>query len=287
MVKLTKDDITTKEVLDWKGLHVFHFPFSSCSQKLRIFLNLKGLAWESHPIDLMHNENLTPWFLGINPRGLVPVLIDDGQVHIESNDIIEYLEEKYPEPRLIPEQGAADARALLALEDGMHLDLRALSFRFVFNPPTPPKSAKDLATFASSGSGTVGGKKDGRRDIEIGFWEAYAKHGITDEAARTSAGNFRKAFGDIDARLARTPYVLGDRMSVADIAWFIYVNRLEHAAYPFARLHPHVWAWYGKLLAHPGFAREVALPPPVAEAFAATRAQHAAQGKSLETVAGF
>lgn len=93
MVKLADSDITTREVLDWKGLHVFHFPFSSCSQKLRIFLSLKGAEWESHPIDLMTNENLSEWFLGINPRGLVPVLVHDGAVHIESNDILTYLEE--------------------------------------------------------------------------------------------------------------------------------------------------------------------------------------------------
>ncbi len=286
MVKLIKDDIKTTEILAWKGLHVFHFPFSSCSQKLRIFLNLKGAKWESHPVDLMHNENLTPWYLGINPRGLVPVLVDNGDVHIESNDIIEYLEQKIPEPKLLPEQVASDARALLTLENDMHLDLRALSFRFVFNPPGPPKSPQDLETFASSGSGTVGGKKDGRRDVEIGFWETYAKEGISDAVAKKAAGNFRKAFGDIDGRLAKSTYVLGDQLSVADIAWFIYVNRLEHAGYPFERLHPNLWKWYGKLLARPEFAREVDLPPPVAEAFAATRADHAAHGKSLEAVAG-
>lgn len=287
MVKLIREDITTKEVLDWKGLHVFHFPFSSCSQKLRIFLNLKGVAWESHPVDLMKNENLTPWYLGINPRGLVPVLVDDGEVHIESNDIIAYLEQKYPEPQLLPANVADDARRLLKLEDDMHLDLRALSFRFVFNPPGPPKSPDDLKTFASNGSGMVGGKPDGRRAVEIGFWETYAKEGITDAVAKGAAENFRKAFGDLDARLAKAPYALGNALTVADIAWFIYVNRLEHAGYPFEQLHPNVWAWYGKLLARPEFASEVALPPPVADAFAATRTQHAAEGKSLAAVAGW
>jgi len=58
--------------------HVLHYSGSSCSQKLRIFLNLKGIPWESHPIDLPSNENFRPWFLGINPRGLVPVLVHDG-----------------------------------------------------------------------------------------------------------------------------------------------------------------------------------------------------------------
>jgi Glutathione S-transferase, N-terminal domain len=105
MVQLVDSDIKTREVLDWKGVHVLHFMGSSCSQKLRIFLNLKGIKWESHLVDLFTNENFLPWFLGINPRGLVPVLVHDGAVHIESNDIIQYLEQKFPTPKLIPATG--------------------------------------------------------------------------------------------------------------------------------------------------------------------------------------
>ena len=97
MVQLVDSDIKTREVLDWKGVHVLHFIGSSCSQKLRIFLNLKGIPWESHLVDLHANENFRPWFLGINPRGLVPVLVHDGAVHIESNDIIQYLEKTFPD----------------------------------------------------------------------------------------------------------------------------------------------------------------------------------------------
>ena len=134
MVQLVDGDIKTREVLDWKGVHVLHFMGSSCSQKLRIFLNLKGIKWESHLVDLFHNENFQPWFLGINPRGLVPVLVHDGAVHIESNDIIQYLEQKFPTPKLIPAGHENEIAALLRHEDDLHLDLRTLSFRFVFNP---------------------------------------------------------------------------------------------------------------------------------------------------------
>src|SRR5580698_10452182 len=102
MVQLVDSDIKTREVLGWKGVHVLHFMGSSCSQKLRVFLNLKGIEWQSHPVDLPHYENMQPWFLGINPRGLVPVLVHDGAVHIESNDIIQYLEQKFPTPGPFP-----------------------------------------------------------------------------------------------------------------------------------------------------------------------------------------
>jgi glutathione S-transferase len=286
MVKLANEDIKTREVLDWKGLHVFHFPFSSCSQKLRIFLALKGVEWESHLIDLMGNENLQEFFLGINPRGLLPVVVHDGDVHIESNDILTYLESVYPEPRLIPEGYENEVAELLKHEDELHLDLRALSFRFVFNPPHAPKSADDLKVYANTGSGTVQGEKDGRVGVEIDFWENIAEHGITDEVAQAAAAKFRKVFGELDGRLDGQDYVLGDTLSVLDIAWFIYANRLTLAGYPIAKLHPHMGAWYARMEAMPEIEKEITLPPPVKEKFDATRAQHVAEGVNLEAVAG-
>ncbi len=286
MVKLVDEDIKTREVLDWKGLHVCHMALSSCSQKLRIFLALKGLKWESHEVNLMANENLSEWFLGINPRGLVPVLVDDGDVHIESNDIIAYLEGKYPEPKLIPAGLEEQIDTLLKHENDLHLDLRALSFRFVFNPPEEPKSAEELQLYASTGSGTVNGERDARKDIEIGFWKTFATEGITDEVARAAAEKFRATFTELDERLAGNPYLLGDALSVLDIAWFIYANRLILAGYPLARLHPRLGTWYEKLYAQPEFADEIALPPEVAAHFEAGHKRDVEQGRTLELVAG-
>ena len=88
MVKLLDSDIATREVLEWQGLHLFHCQISSCSQKLRIFLALKGIDWESHPVELRTGENFQPYFLGINPRGLLPVLVLNGAVHIESTILL-------------------------------------------------------------------------------------------------------------------------------------------------------------------------------------------------------
>ena len=286
MVQLVDSDIKTREVLGWKGVHVLHHPMSSCSQKLRIFLNLKRIQWASHVVDLFTNQNFGEWFLGINPRGLVPVLVHDGAVHIESNDIIVYLEKTFPSPRLIPVGLEDDIAKLLKHEDDLHLDLRTLSFRFVFAPPGPPKPEQALKSYATGGLGTVQGKRDRDKAQQIEFWERIAKDGITDAAARASATKFRAAFADLDARLAHNPYLLGDELTVLDIAWFIYANRLSLAAYPIARLHPRVESWFEGLRARPEFAKEIALPPSIEERFDTTRRSHAKAGTSLETVAG-
>jgi glutathione S-transferase len=285
MVQLADGDIKTREVLGWKGVHVLHFMGSSCSQKLRIFLNLKGIPWQSHPIDLPAYENMQPWFLGINPRGLVPVLVHDGAVHIESNDIIQYLERIFPAPRLIPAGHENEVAALLRHEDDLHLDLRTLSFRFVFAPPGPPKSKAALESYIANGSGTVQGASDHEKQIQIEFWQRAAKEGFTDERARASALKFRAEFDALERKLAQQPYLMGDDLSVLDIAWLIYEHRLSLAGYPFARLHPRVHAWAEKLRGKPEFAKEVAQLRHSPDQLDTVR--RAQTGKTLEMVAGF
>ena len=287
MVQLVDSDIRTREVLGWKGVHVLHFMGSSCSQKLRIFLNLKDIKWESHLVDLHANENFSPWFLGINPRGLVPVLVHDGAVHIESNDIIQYLEKTFPTPKLIPAGHENEVAELLKHEDALHLDLRTLSFRFVFAPPGPPKPAEALKSYTANGSGTVRGTKDRDKEIQIEFWERAAQEGFTDESVRASALKFRAEFDALDRRLGQQPYLMGDSLTVLDIAWFIYAHRLSLAGYPLARLHPHVNAWVHKLRARPEFSKEIVMPSESMARLEATRRAQTQTGKTLEIVAGF
>jgi glutathione S-transferase len=228
---------------------------------------------------------MQPWFLGINPRGLVPVLVHDGAVHIESNDIIQYLERTFPEPKLIPAGHENEVAALLKHEDDLHLDLRTLSFRFVFAPPGPPKPAAALESYRANGSGTVGGLNDREKQVQIEFWQRAAAEGFPDARARASAQKFRAEFDALDKTLARQPYLMGKELGVLDIAWFIYAHRLSLAGYPFERLHPHVHAWAEKLRARPEFAKEIGQLRHSPEQLEAVR--HAQAGKTLDVVAGF
>ena len=91
---------TNKSVESLEGLHLYHGGISNCSMRVRMTLIEKGLEWESHHLDLKKKENITDDYFGINPNGLVPTLVDNGVVHIESNDIIDYLDETYATPSL-------------------------------------------------------------------------------------------------------------------------------------------------------------------------------------------
>lgn len=285
MVKLAPSQIKTKEVLDWKGLHLLHAGMSSCSQKTRIFLNLKGLEWEGHYIDLHNNANHQPWFLGINPRGLVPVLVHNGDVHIESNDILLYAETLKAEPALLPDRAKAELEYLLGLEDDLHMDLRALTFRYVI--PTHGPHMKDPE--ALEGYKTASVRADGSispdNQAQIDFWEQANRNGITDAQVKTATTNFHKAFSHIDAMLMGSEFILGDRLTGVDIAWFIYCNRLRLAGYPLS-VHTNLVAWFDRLNSMDAFAKEIALPPEFEVAMKDNQAKLSATGDSLSKITG-
>jgi len=285
MVQLIDTDIKTKEVLDWDGIHLVHFAGSSCSQKTRIFLNLKGIKWQSHPLNLARQENYQPWFLGINPRGLVPVLVHDGVVHIESNDILEYLDAQFEEPRLIPEAHRVDIVESLAEEDALHMDLRALTMRFVVPKFLAQKKPRTLAGYQGD-SGTIEGKKDAHKEVEVEFWQQYNRMGVTDEQAQTAAVNFQQIYARLESRLESQTYLCGAQLTLLDIAWFIYTHRLTAAGYPFSRLHPKVDAWYMGLLARPQFCQEVESPAPLAMITRVLQAVQSVRRTTLVDLAG-
>jgi len=85
---------------------------SSASYRVRIALNLKGLAYERREVKLLENQQRSPENLARNPQGLVPTLEADGLVLTQSLAIIDWLDARHPEPRLIPVDPAARAHAL-------------------------------------------------------------------------------------------------------------------------------------------------------------------------------
>jgi len=90
-------------------MKLYSFFRSGTSHRLRIALNLKGIATDYAAIDLRVDEQQKEAFKAINPQGLVPALDTGEQVLIQSPAIIEWLEEKHPTPALLPV--GADARA--------------------------------------------------------------------------------------------------------------------------------------------------------------------------------
>lgn len=98
-------------------MKLYNFFRSGTSHRLRIALNLKGVSTEYIAVDLRADEHLQAAFKAINPQGFVPALVHDDQVLIQSPAIIEWLEERYPTPALLPvkSEDRARVRALAAI----------------------------------------------------------------------------------------------------------------------------------------------------------------------------
>ena len=98
-------------------MQLYSFFRSGTSHRLRIALNLKGLATEYVAVDLRTEAHQSADYKALNPQGLVPTLVKDGQVMTQSPAIIEWLEETHPTPALLPTtpDDRARVRALAAM----------------------------------------------------------------------------------------------------------------------------------------------------------------------------
>ena len=172
----------------------------------------KGLQWTSHHLDLRKKETVTPEYFGIHPKGLVPTLVHDGIVHIESNEIIEYLDETFPDPPLQPRapDKRQEMREWLRTATNIHVPaVKTLIYTRKIGKVLHKDRADDEKYRAL------------QRDPELLAFHSRATTGIglpqedVDKAEETLFRLFDKA----DVALSRHRWLVGDRFSLADIAW--------------------------------------------------------------------
>ena len=98
-------------------MKLYNYKYSSASCRVRIALNLKGIRYDSISIDVDSDAHKTPEFRLLNPQSRVPALEINGNILTQSSAIIEYLEERFPDPPLLPPDHIrrAQVRAFAAL----------------------------------------------------------------------------------------------------------------------------------------------------------------------------
>jgi maleylacetoacetate isomerase len=99
---------------------------SSAAYRVRIALNLKSLPYEYLPVHLVKGEQRDERYRALNPQALVPMLVDDAETITQSMAIIEYLDEKVPEPPLLPATPEARAR-VRAISQAIACDIHPLN----------------------------------------------------------------------------------------------------------------------------------------------------------------
>lgn len=230
-------------------LTLYKFGNSICTQKVTITLAEKRARYETIHVDLFKNEQYAPAYLAINPKGVVPSLLDDGKVVIESTLICEYLDETIPAPPLSPGEPHARAKMRLwskAVDEGLFEATRELSFSAMFrermrgmteeqrqvrfrNVGDPVKRARFLSCYAD------------------GVESPYVAEGIA---------AYEKAFAKMEEDLADgRPWLMGDTLTLADIALMPFVARLDYLTLlpVWTADRPHVQAWWQRAQARPTF----------------------------------
>lgn len=223
---------------------LYHSPASTCSQKVRFVLAEKGLEWESKVLNLRKGDQFDPEYLKINPKGVVPVLIDGDQTLTESAIICEYLNDKFPDPPLMPSDPLSRARVRLwmqPVDDYLHLDTSTLSYAIVFRDELR-EAHKDDEEGIKRQLSTI---PDARRRAVL---FDIVENGIHCEVFDNAFDRYCKFIDRMGAALADTRFLVEDRLSLADIICLPYIGRLRHLGLGGVwERYPGIVAWYQRM----------------------------------------
>lgn len=194
-------------------------------RRVRMFLAEKGIAIERNEINIQTGENLQPAYLAINPRGVVPTLVlHDGSILDESIAICRYFEALQPEPNLF----GRTPLELAQIESWQ----RRMEFEGMFNIAAAFRNTQPaFADRASPGAGPATAQIPAL--VERG--QMMSRHWLD----------------GLERRLAQSPFVAGDRFTVADITAFICVDFAKWIGLRAGDAHPALQAWHAGIRGRP------------------------------------
>jgi glutathione S-transferase len=232
-------------------LILYHHGSSACAAKVRFALAEKGLVWESRYVDIMRGEQFAADYVALNPKAVVPTLIDGDAVITESTVICEYLDDKFPEPPLMPPDALARARARVwtkAVDEELHPACSAVTYIVSHRHTILRNGAGSYEEFLAAGS------SEGRAARER-KWQ-WVQQGIKAPGAQAQIEVYLGYLNKMEQNLKHSDWLVGDSFSMADVAMAPYVNRLAVLAmdslWRDGRL-PAVDDWFARVKARPAF----------------------------------
>ncbi len=230
-------------------LELYNFQQSTCSQKVRFVLAEKDLEWVDKRLDSRRGEQLKPDYLALNPNGLVPTLVHDGAVILDSSVIMEYLDEIFPELSMVPADPVARAHMRKWL-------------RYMEEVPTPavryPSFQKFLIrSFAHLDDEAMEAQAK-RRPLRTDFYRRMGTDGFSDAEMQTALDNLQQSVDRFDAGLEAHggPWIMGEQLTIADACYLPTIDRMDDLglATQWAE-RPHMAAWYERIKARPTYAQ--------------------------------
>jgi glutathione S-transferase len=236
-------------------LELYHNNLSVCAQKVRIVLAEKNVAWTSRHVSLVRGEQLTPEFKRLNPRGVVPVLVHDGSVIVESSVICAYLDDVFPDPPLTPSN--AVERATMRLwcklpDDILHTACGPVSFAISFGRQLEKQVGAGLEERLMKMPDPA------RRERQ----RALIEKGIETPFFRDHIKVFEKTAAEMEAQLAKTAWLASDAYTLADAEIAPYIERADRLGLAgLWESRPRLADWFARLKARPSFKGIADYPP--------------------------
>lgn len=200
-------------------LTLYHGETSVCSVKVRVGLAEKGLDWDSQMLNLKKGDQHQKDYLALNPNGVVPTLVDDGFIVMESSAILEYVDELSDQNKLMPsdKKGRAISKMWLIRSLDIHAAINTMTFSTVGRIGILKKSPEDIAASIAKMPSPFAAKK--RRDL--------VDHGLNSDYLIDAFHTLKRTFIDMNTALEQNQWIAGASYSTADITLIAYIDRLE------------------------------------------------------------
>lgn len=229
-------------------LDLYHNHISVCAQRVRLVLAEKEREVTLHPMNLRTGDQFDPEYLKLNPNGVVPTLVHDGRVVIDSAVIAEYLDDAFPAPPLKPDDlvHRADMRRFCMLPDtGLHAACATLSFSIAFRHQLLHYTKEERDAHIAMTPDTA---RQQRKRLAL-------EHGVDGPAVPGAVAYYDRLLDRMQAALEKHDWLADDAYSLADIAMTPYVVRLEHLNMTaMIAQRPKVAAWLAAVQARPNYA---------------------------------
>lgn len=233
-------------------LYLYHGTTSVCSVKVRIALAEKGLGFEGEVLNLQRGDQHRPDYAKLNPNEVVPTLVHDGKVIIESTLIIEYLDEAFAAPPLMPPDPYRRAQARLfmkKIDDYLHAACSTVTFATANRKALIKMSPQDLEAHLAKVP-NVEYRERQRLAIAQGLAAPHVAQAVR---------HYDKYVGEMETALESQPYLAGETYSLADAAATPYVFRAQAVGMDGLWLgrRPNVTGWYERIRKRASFAPAV------------------------------
>lgn len=233
------------------ALVLHHHGSSACAAKVRFALAEKGLPWTSRYVDILRGEQFDAAFLALNPKAVVPVLVDDGVVILESTVICEYLEETRPEQPIYPRAPRERAQVRIwtkAVDEELHPACSAITYSVSHRHTILREGVQSFDQFLARGA------HEGRAARAL-KWQ-WIQQGLEAPGVMDKIRLYVAYLEKMEHALGESEWLVGERFSMADIAMAPYVNRLAalslDALWAEGRL-PRVERWFARVRERPTF----------------------------------